>query len=103
MINRISIHENRMQQYAEHFDSLQESTILNYAEFITSPDSNGIQALLARIHLLIMSSKDLRSVGNKGVFQLMLDQLEVIEIFYYFIFVMICLSTYSMNKCAKAI
>lgn len=79
MMNRISVHDKRMKDYSEHLENLEQTTIEEFADFIVSPNSVGIQSLLDRIHLLVTgsSSKQHNTIGSKGLFYLVGESLQV--------------------------
>lgn len=78
LMNRISIQQNLFRLYAEHQDDLEHSTLEKFALGTVSSDSNSIQTLLDRIHLLIIGSQDLASVGNTGLLYSITNNLQVI-------------------------
>lgn len=80
MMNRITVHDNVMREYSLNLKTLEQNTIVNFAEFIVSPNSIGVQALLDRIHLLMTGTADLRSIGSTGLFNLIGKNMQVSSI-----------------------
>lgn len=77
MMNRITVHDNVMREYSSNLKTLESKTIIDFAEFIVSPNSIGVQALLDRIHLLMTGTPDLHLIGSRGLFNLIGKNMQV--------------------------
>lgn len=84
LINRISVEELNMRDYAENFNKLENTTMQRYAEWVVSPNSNAIQGLLDRINNIVAGSSDLDNLGKKSLLVQTANYLDVswITIFY---------------------
>lgn len=76
-LNRVFSQQNLMRAYAQHEHQLEKTTLLTYAEMVVSPGETSIQSLLERIHLLVTGSSDLKTLGSRGLLELIADNLKV--------------------------
>lgn len=81
-MNRITARQNLLRAYAEHQDDLEHSTLEKTAFGTVSSDSNSIQTLLDRIHLLFVGTPDLATVGSTGLLYSITKNLQVLFTIY---------------------
>lgn len=82
LMNSISIQHTLMNKFAMH-DDVEPTTLDSFAEWTVAPNNLAIQGLLDRLHLLIIGSPDLASIGNSGVLYQIADSLEVKKNFFF--------------------
>jgi hypothetical protein len=77
LMNRITAQELTMRDFTEHQDTLERSTLEDFATMTVSASSIAIQGLLDRIHLLVTGAPDFQTFGNNGILKLIAADLDV--------------------------
>lgn len=77
MVNRIRSQDNWMRSFASNFNELENRTLEKFAEWTVSHDTESVQGLLDRIHVLVVGSIDLENFGSVGILQLLANSMEV--------------------------
>lgn len=70
-----------MRSFALNSATLEQETLLEFAQITVSSNRMAIQGMLDRLHFLVTGSKDLENLGNTGTFRMIADSIEVIQIF----------------------
>lgn len=79
LISRIDIAFNRYNDYLEYRESLERLTLESFALRVIEDGSTSVKGIIPRIHGLVMgpSSADFRVLGNRGLLELIAEDLEV--------------------------
>lgn len=79
LISRIDTAFNRYNDYLEYRESLERLTLESFALSVIEDGSSSVKGIVPRIHGLVMgpSSADFRVLGNRGLLELIAEDLEV--------------------------
>lgn len=71
----ISAQQVNMKSYSEN--DVNKETLLRFAQWTTSHDTDAMQAVLDRIHFMVTGSSELQKIGQKSLFKLLADYYRV--------------------------
>ena len=70
IMNRITSRFQQMQKYEAHKDKLEMSTLITFAEWTVSPNTNSVHHMMDRMHLILLGQEDKENITTS-----MLDML----------------------------
>jgi hypothetical protein len=77
LMYRISSMERKMHEIAENRETLEHTTLENFANMVVSSEATSVDGLLDRIHVLVTGFVDFESFGYKGILRMVADDLNV--------------------------
>lgn len=79
LISRVDISFNRYNDYLSYRESLERHTLESFATGVIEDSSISVKGIIPRIHGLVMgpASADFRVLGNRGLLELIAEDLEV--------------------------
>lgn len=79
LIARIDTAHGRYNDYIEHYDRLETTTLESFAKGVIEDSSISVKGVLPRIHALVIGpgSVDFRVLGNRGLLELIAEDLRV--------------------------
>ena len=77
LINSIHAQEINMQNYMENHESLEQSTIRKFAEWVISPHSNAVQGMLDQMHTMMVGHRNLDYIGKGSLLVQLAEYLRV--------------------------
>lgn len=79
LVSRIENIHDRYEEYVEHYDSIERSTLESFARGVVDDGALSVKGMLPRIQSLVSgpSGNEFRVLGNRGLLELIANDMKV--------------------------
>jgi hypothetical protein len=87
LVNRVENFHDQYEEYVEHYDTVERSTLENFARGVVDDSALSVKGMLPRIQGLISgpTGNEFRVLGNRGLLELIASDMEVSTTFFFLI------------------
>lgn len=79
LVNRVENYHEQYEEYVEHYDTVERSTLENFAKSIVDDSPLSVKGMLPRIQRLVSGpgGNEFRVLGNRGLLELISADMNV--------------------------